>query len=435
MKKILRGILVAVINGIVLVALLIAIEAYCRWKYPAGPPQLAATNGLWQKFAPYVMFTTAPGTYSVWTDKFTGQSISAHIVTNSLGFNDPHEFDYFKPYQKAANERVVLFTGGSVAWGLGSTSTETTIAGRMQYYLNSMQNKVKYTVVSLAMGGFIAYQQYLALSLWGEPFDPDWVVVMDGANDAGVGCAFSQGVGNPMYYAIAQAYITDYLFTTLHPVFYRGWFENELIKYSVAYRMLTGKQYVPNSLMFDATSAETDTARRAIIPTRIGQSRDMLAFYLKAEKAILGLFPKARYILSTQPSVNQITAEFVDIYSSPSDSTAHREAMAARDAALEAYLTHFQNDVCTYADYQPSYTYIFVEGAIQLERLVEKQRQRGREVSYYNVGTLLPKDRVDRMPYFIDASHMTDKGADLLGHFYAEKILETDNSGNHTTSP
>ena len=54
----------------------------------------------------------------------------------------------------------------------------------MQYYLNSMQNTIKYTVINLGMGGYIAYQQYLALELWGKSFDPDWVVAMDGFNDA-----------------------------------------------------------------------------------------------------------------------------------------------------------------------------------------------------------------------------------------------------------
>ena len=372
------------------------------------------------------MFLTAPGTYSEWHNQFNGEYFAAHIVTNSLGFNDLHEFDYTKPYPKAPNERVVLFTGGSVAWGVGSTTTESTVAGRMQYYLNSMQNPIKYTVINLGMGGYIAYQQYLALELWGECFDPDWVVAMDGFNDAVVGCASSQSVGNPMYYAITQAFVTDYLFSTQRPVFYRGWLENELVKYSAAYRALTGKQYVPDTVIFDPTSGETIPARRAIIPTKVGKSRKILAFYLKAEKAMLELFPKARYILSTQPSANQFTGDFENIYALPSDSAAHREAMAARQAELEKYLTYYQNDMCSSANIRPSFTYTFVEGAIQLEKLVDEERLGGRDVAYYNVGAILPNEHADRIPYFIDPAHLTDKGADALGHFYAEQILKAD---------
>jgi len=429
MRTFIRRALVVVVNCVVLVALLVSVELYYRWKYSGAPAQFPTTNGLWQKYAPYVMFLTAPGTYTAWTDTFTGKNFPAHVVTNSLGFNDPHEFDYDKPYQKAPNERVVLFSGGSVAWGVGSTSTATTIAGRMQYYLNTAQSAVKYTVINLGMGSYIAFQQYIALELWGESFDPDWIVVMDGFNDANVGCAYSQGVGNPMYYALTQAFITNYLFATFRPDFYRGWLENKLIQHSVAYRKLTGKQYIPDTLLFDASSAEESAARRAIIPTQNGQSRDIVAFYIKAEKAILGLFPKARYILSTQPRVNQFTGDFVNIYKSPPGTAAHREAIAARDAELEAYLTYHQNEACSFAGSQPSIVYIFGKTAVELERLADTERQSGRDVAYYNVGAILPDDRADRIPYFIDPVHLSDKGADALGRFYAEKILADNGVG------
>ena len=434
MRKVLRGVVVVAINLIVLVALLVSVELYFRSKYPTSTAYYTTTNGIWQKFAPYVMFLTAPGTYPEWQNGFTGKVYQSRITTNSLGFNDPHEFDYTKPYQRAANERVVLFTGGSVAWGVGATATAATIAGRMQYYLNSAQDKIKYTVINMGMGSYIAFQQYIALTLWGEEFDPDWVVSMDGYNDASVGCGYSQGVGNPMYYAIAQAYISSYLFNTPKPVFYRGWFENELIKHSAAYRVLTGKAYVPESLTFDDSSNEDNTSRRAIVPTKLGQSRDILAFYLKAEKSILDLFPKAHYILSTQPTVNQFSGDFVDIYQAPAGSAAHAEAMAKRQAALETYLTYYQDKACTAATSVPSYTYILVDGAIELERMVDQARQGGRDVAYYNIGTLFPDGRPERIPNFIDPAHLSDQGDDTIGHFYAEKILAAD-GGNPPTRP
>jgi hypothetical protein len=114
------------------------------------------------------------------------------------------------PYEKRANEKVVLFTGASTAWGVGASATDKTIADRMQYYLNNLQDKISYTVINMAMGSYNAYQQFLALSLWGESFQPDWVVSMDGFNDAEAGCGFSQGVGNPMFFAAAKAYITAF---------------------------------------------------------------------------------------------------------------------------------------------------------------------------------------------------------------------------------
>ena len=59
----------------------------------------------------------------------------------------------------------------------------------------------------------------------------------------------------------------------------------------------------------------------------------------------------------------------------------------------------------------------------ELERLAEDMRARGRRVEYQNTGTLFPDAREERMPYFIDPVHLSDAGNDVLGRFYAERIL------------
>jgi UDP-glucose 4-epimerase len=57
------------------------------------------------------------------------------------------------------------------------------------------------------------------------------------------------------------------------------------------------------------------------------------------------------------------------------------------------------------------------------------------QLALFQRGLLPPPDkRTDRMPYFIDPAHLTDKGADTLGHFYAEQILKRDSSDEKTTS-
>lgn len=226
-----------------------------------------------------------------------------------------------------------------------------------------------------------------------------------------------------MYSATFRTYIDGYLFSTHRPVFYRGWFENELIKHSTAYRTITGRKYVSQAQLFDDSSAEDRQIRRQIIATKVGQSRDVLAFYLKSIKAMLKLYPDAGYILSTQPTVNQFSGDFVDIYQSPEGSEARRAAMAKRERDLEAYLKHYENEPCGAKALQPSFTYIFGNSAIQLDRLAEDMRAHGRNVKYYNAGTLFPDVRPERMPYFIDPAHLSDKGNDVLGKFYAERIL------------
>ena len=424
MKKFANAIRVVTVNLIVLIVLLGGIEFYFRhWGHEQQDNLL---NGLWQSFQPYVMVTTAPGDYRQFFNTFTNETYRSTVRTNSLGYNDRHEFVVGRPYKKAGHEKVVLFTGGSAAWGVGATATDRTVAGRMQYYLNSLQSGQRYTVINLAMGSWIAFQQFIGLQQWGSQFDPDWVVSMDGFNDAGTGCGFSQGPGNPLYFATMRSYIDGYLMSTLHPVFYRGWLENKLIEHSKAYRIITGKQYVPDDQIFDQSSSETSPIRRQIIPTKVGESRQMLAFYLAAERGMLNLFPQARYILSTQPVVNQFTGDFNDIYQYPVGSPERKAAIEKRTASLESYLTQHENEMCGQSTGQASFTYIFGNGAAQLEQLAEEETARGRLVEYYNIGALFPDPRPERMPYFIDPPHLTDKGMDLIGKFYAEKILAAD---------
>jgi len=424
MKKYANAIRVVAVNLIVLIVLLGGIEFYFRhWGHEK---QKMLMNGLWQSFQPYVMITTAPGAYEKFSNTFTNETYSSTVRTNSLGYNDRHEFSLTSPYKKATNEKVVLFTGGSAAWGVGATATDRTVAGRMQYYLNTLQSGERYTVINMAMGSWIAFQQFIGLQLWGSQFDPDWVVSMDAFNDAGVGCNYSQGPGNPMYFAMMRSYIDGYLMSTFHPVFYRGWLENELIKHSLAYRSITGKQYVPDDQVFDRSSQEDMEVRRQIIPTKVGEARQMLAFYIAAERGMLNLFPRAGYILSTQPVVNQFTGDFNDIYQYPLGSAERKAAIEKRTKDLEDYLTQHENQMCGQATAKPANTYIFGNSAVRLEQLADEEAARGRLVAYYNIGTLFPDPRPERMPYFIDPVHLSDKGMDVIGKFYAEKILAAD---------
>jgi hypothetical protein len=424
MKKFANAIRVVTVNLIVLIVLLGGIEFYFRhWVHERSDN---LPNGLWQSFQPYVMITTAPGDYLKFVNTFTNETYPSTVRTNSLGYNDPHEFIVGHSYKKAANEKVVLFTGGSTAWGVGATATDRTVAGRMQYYLNTLQSGERYTVINLAMGSWIAFQEFIGLQQWGSQFDPDWVVSMDGFNDAGVGCAYSQGPGNPMYFATMRSYINGYLMSTLHPVFYRGWFENELILHSKAYRIITGKQYVADNQMFDQSSQEDSLVRRQIIPAKLGDARQMLAFYIASERGMLNLFPRAGYILSTQPVVNQFTGDFVDIYQHPIGSPERKAAIENRTKDLEVYLTQNENKACGQGTAQPANTYVFGNGAVQLEQLADEEAASGRLVAYYNIGTLFPDPRPERIPFFIDPPHLTDNGMDVIGKFYAEKILAAD---------
>jgi hypothetical protein len=422
------------VNLLVFVALLAGLELYFRIK-PAPDAPTSGGGDVRLNLKSYVMFSSAPHVhFDKWYNIFTEELFAADITTNNQGYFDKRDFSLTEPYRKAANERVVLFTGGSAAFGVGATSIDRTIAGRMEHYLNSAQSKLQYTVINLAMGGWIAYQQFIGLEMWGAAFNPDWVVSMDGHNDAVVGCGHSQGATNPLFYPVMKAYVDAYLGSNQRrPVFYRGLLENEVIKYSAAYRTLTGKDYVPNTLRFDETDKDYSRGEliKVIMPTKLGEAREMLAFYIKAEEAMLRLFPQARYILSTQPMVNQFDGDFTNVYASENPAL-HRAALQQRIREVDAYLAAHADETCGAQTYQPSFVYLFVKGALELELLAERMRERGRAVDSYNIGRLFPNARAERTPFFIDGAHISDKGADIIGKYYAERILaagETDGAG------
>jgi hypothetical protein len=424
-----RAVTTAIINLLVLCALLGGIEAFYRF-VKKGPFDSTSHEGIQLNLFPYVMIVGDRYKYVQWINDFTGKLVPTTIESNSLGFNDHHEFKMLETYKKANNERVVVLTGASEAWGLGATSTENAIAGRTEYYLNSRQHDRKYTVVNMAGPSWISYQEFVALELWGEEFNPDWVIVMDGLADASVGCAISQGLMNPLYFPAMKDFLKAY-FGAQHPVYYRGWLENQIIKYSVAYRTITRQDYIPYNFVFDQGKKTNtrDSIQQVIVPTKIGEAREMLAFYLKAEQAMLKLYPRAKYILSTAPVVNQFSGDFTDVYDHMDDPELHAAAAAKRAHDLDVYLDAHDGENCNTESYNPALTYVFVKGAIELEDLVNRERSDGRAVEYYNIGRLFPDDRAERIPYFINPSHLSDKGADAIGKFYSDRILAADSGG------
>jgi hypothetical protein len=300
----------------------------------------------------------------------------------------------------------------------------------MEHYLNAAQTGRTYSVFNLSTPWWIAFQEFVALQLWGAQFDPDWIVTMDGWSDAIVGCEFSQGVGNPMYFPTMRSYVHGYLQSTEKPIFYRGWLENELIRHSAAYRALTGKEVVEQEQLVE-TNTGGNLIRRQGILTKIGEARDMLAFYVGTYRGILKLYPNAKYIISTQPGVATFApgdpahGDFGNIYDHPAGSEARARAIETRERELEEFLTAHQDEVCG-KRWGVAFNYVYVNGAIRLERLAQKETARGHHVEYQNAGLLFPKERAERVPYFIDTPHLSDKGMDVLGKFYAERILLAD---------
>ena len=78
--------------------------------------------------------------------------------------------------------RICLLLGGSVAFGVGATSDEKSVAGRIGYYLNKNgKNNVKFNVVNYGTMGFNSLQELI--SLLQSEVKPDYVVALSGWNE------------------------------------------------------------------------------------------------------------------------------------------------------------------------------------------------------------------------------------------------------------
>ena len=91
-----------------------------------------------------------------------------------------------KKLKKPYNVKRLLVIGGSVAFGIGSTSIENNITSKLIKYLNeelNYENKIKWEVINLA---FVSSQTISELNLinkYSEIYNPDYVIHLAGFND------------------------------------------------------------------------------------------------------------------------------------------------------------------------------------------------------------------------------------------------------------
>lgn len=400
-----RGAAVMLINLAVLACLLVVSEGLARLLLSDHDPERKTDtqygNPFWFQFQPYLMFSMDKDVDIRFKNgRLPGDIEIGHLKTNNMGFRmaDPVRFDTVRP--KARNERVVLFTGGSAAWGAGATANENTLAERMQTILNESQTKYRYVVISLSSGGWIAIQSMLAIAIYGPNFDPDWVVGMDGNNDIVAACAEGYGAGRDGFSNQYDRYFKSYLYHQPAPPFYRGSSENELVRVSLIYRILTGKRHVPEPLKFFVDWNEVE---RSLIFYELAYDR---LFRLLASS-------KVKVLMSSQPYKNLYQRDF--------------EVGAE---GLREIAQHYAGRDCRTVPHLELMKYFHPRLKEVSEKLVARWRDR-LDVRYLNMTELMPEDPKVRMDFSWGGSpvHLSDRGQDFLARIYARTILDADSPG------
>ena len=137
-----------------------------------------------KKYLPYVNYYTSWDDAMFDYDQIVGYRLfnkeSSHYHSfakiNKLGFRT-HEFD-----TKKNDEYVILFNGGSCAFGSGATSNENTIAYNLERKLNQISKK-KIKVYNLAQLNNFQTQELTALIFFFNKIKPDLVISLNGWNE------------------------------------------------------------------------------------------------------------------------------------------------------------------------------------------------------------------------------------------------------------
>jgi hypothetical protein len=415
---------------LVLVAVLVgALEFGARrWEPSFKRPQV----DLQLLLRPYMMFSSGPGRDLVWQDILSKKPVPSTMEFNNFGFAERFDYNmvpdatYLAAHGKKPGERIVLITGGSVVHGVGATSNDATIAGQMMRHLNERSGGPRYRVINMGMGSWIAYQQFIGLSLFGLPFDPDWVVVMDGHNDAAVPCVHGSGVGNPLGWP-KMLYLTQGG-TGAREV---GPVMASLSHRSALVRLLTGikpaeiKEGLPAGLVFDREDPDPRFLIKMEKLTFAAQDRQM-TFYLQSERNVLALFPRANVILSSQPLMydNAISPAYRPAF----DPRGRGEGRAAVTEQLDRFMAENGATRCSSKHSSQLLGYFMARSAMKLEELaLAAQKADGaRHIGYWNIEWVFPPGPDERKQFFVDNAHMSDLGQERVGDFYAEAILSAD---------
>lgn len=391
---------VLAINAAVLLLLLSASELLVRTLIPEPSIYASAQPGQYFRFQPYLE-TSNEGPLDrdgVWYDAIHKLSIPYHIKSNALGFRMDRELDTTTVYKKGQNEKVVLIFGGSAVYGFGSTSNAATIAGALERDLNTAQSAVHYTVFNMGNGGWVAYQELIAFNLYGLNLSPDVVIFMDGRNDV---FTLAKLAGYDVGFQFNTSQIGDlvdgYLYRQAKPDFYRGWLENEIVRLSRTYRLLTGKRYVPShQAMLFSPARDWSFVDRTV------------DFYLRTQASVLRECAHCRYILSTQPIYrpgrNPMTG-------------AQRAAVAKKYHDIKiggGFLSDPRfDDILMY-----SYGRI-------IDEMPEICAERGPSCTYKDIDEVFPADDNLKQKYFVDDVHMNDEGYAMVARYYADVVLRT----------
>ena len=418
----------AIIQLIVGIGLLFTLELAAR-VFDEGQPSTSMDMNL----TPYTMFSMPPGDNGgyVWQNIFTNQKIPSTLSFNNFGFAEAFDYSmfpdevYLSKFGKKPNEKLVVITGASVVHGVGATALEATIPKQLEKYLHINAGDTTYRVLNMAMARWIAYQQFIGLSLFAKPLNPDWVVVFDGHNDGGLACGYGTGPGNPLgwpkmlYYSYGQK--LD-----------RGLIEN-IAEHSALLRLLLGRGVNSSNGNSSSTSFLSYREQYAGQPYEIALRdlkfevmEEQANFYIRSQRNVAELFHDSNILFTIQPVAYDNALGSAYRRSAAPSSTRKDNLQLRRET--QDYMEKNRYKPCSPALSSQTLAYMLNKAQLELPGLTDEldERSKNRRVVFTNAEWAMPIEIEKRQKYFVDNAHMSDIGQEIIGQFLANHILATD---------
>ena len=116
-----------------------------------------------------------------------GKAPLHHIVPNQYKFTMSINSDGFRGNEIDHNADTyrIFFTGGSTAFGFGSTSDKTTISGFLQEYFDNEFRYLNVEIINAGINGADSYREILLIKEKLIEYDPDLIISYTGVNDSG----------------------------------------------------------------------------------------------------------------------------------------------------------------------------------------------------------------------------------------------------------
>jgi hypothetical protein len=140
---------------------------------------------------------------------YAGNVRSETVNTNRLGYRGTKPTAEYPDEVTTKTKFTIVLTGGSAAFGRTAGSDDASLAKQLEAMLSDF---CPTEVVNLAMGGYVSFTQFVAVSRYGMMLSPDLIVVIDGYNDVIMHGypVYREPPGYPCYFSQMQKAVLCY---------------------------------------------------------------------------------------------------------------------------------------------------------------------------------------------------------------------------------